>query len=460
VRRALLALAALCLAGHAAPVPAQGVELEGTWYVLVHYKDDHAINRDEERWEDRVWVFERDGQRLRWTEYPIVVFEDDGGRFERRQSGQYARVLHFWEPSEVQLADIRDGLKVNTRGSKTKTLRGSDAKGWSSGQRSASASASVVTYTETWSVGGLPDAPVFTRSDVMGGGRTDSLEGVTRYATSEVSESGNRLSGRFERDGSRHGTFRMMRSAGVGSLEEKTLEQRQADARRQALEGPGGREAVRALIEEQLDAVGIAISPSDLDQLTDTALRLDAQGVEPEGIQAALTQDLRRMLRDVAQPAAVHDDTARYRVPFDAVSPGRLLAYVGGGYPFSLATGTRVVAAREGVVTRVVDGWMEGASGLHNRNNSVYVRHADGTYAQYSNLRMGAPVKVGESVQPGQTLGAVGSVTSGLGDGSPTLYFAVFRLDGEGRAQPVAIRFEGPDPEGIVPEPGKSYGGR
>ena len=212
MRHALVALA--LVTGFAAPAPA--VELAGTWYVLIHYKDDNAGNPEAERWDDRVWVFEKQGTNLRWTEYPIAVFDDESGRFERRDSGQYARILGYWEPSEGQLADIRDGLQVNSRGSKTKTLRGSDAQGWSSGKRGAAGSASVISYQEVWSIEGLPARPVFTRSDFMGGGRTDTLEGGIEYATTE--SSADALSGTYERDGTRHGTFRMLRSGAVGEL--------------------------------------------------------------------------------------------------------------------------------------------------------------------------------------------------------------------------------------------------
>jgi hypothetical protein len=455
VSRGFLALAALLIL--APPSDAKGVELEGTWYVLVHYKDDHAVNADEERWEDRVWVFSKDARRLRWTEYPIVVFDDETGRFERRQSGQYARMLHFWKPNAAQQADIRDGLKVNTRGSKTKTLRGSDAKGWASGQRSAAASASVVTYTEIWGIEGLPSKPVFSRSDVMGGGRTDSLEGITRYATTEVKDGGQRLLGSFERDGSRRGTFEMMRSAPVGSLEEKTLEQRQRDARRQGLENdPDPRVARSASVEQSLGAVGLAVSQSEFDTLSASAVRLAAQGVEPEAIEAALAQDLRGTLRGLAEPGARHADTARYRWPFEASEPSLLLS-LEEGFDFSLPVGTRIVAAREGVVTRVVDGHGVDQPPAAWRANTVYVRHPDGSFAIYALLKAGIPVKPGQSVKAGAALGAVGP---NAGPQPTKLRFAVLRLDAEVRSQPVAIRFAGPDPAGVVPEPGQAYGGR
>jgi hypothetical protein len=204
------ALAVLFFAAQA--LASDGVDLIGTWHVLVHYRDDHSAHPDLERWDDRVWVFARSGSRLRWTEYPIVVFSDSSGRFEKLGTSRASRVLHAWEPNGKQLAEIRSGLQYNTRGSKSKTLRGSDAEGWASQRRSGAVSASVITYTENWIIEGMPALPVFTRNDVMGSARTENVEGVTQYATLEVEAGSDVLRGSFERDGSRHGRFRMMRS--------------------------------------------------------------------------------------------------------------------------------------------------------------------------------------------------------------------------------------------------------
>jgi hypothetical protein len=116
------ALACAALVFAAAPAPAEPVDLTGTWYVLVHYTDDNAPNPDEERWEDKVWVFAQAGRRLSWTEYPIVVFDDETGRFERRQTGQYARILLLGAVARAA-ADIADGLQVNSR-CRSGSLRG------------------------------------------------------------------------------------------------------------------------------------------------------------------------------------------------------------------------------------------------------------------------------------------------------------------------------------------------
>ncbi len=216
-----LAVAALSAPAGADEVGRDAVDLIGTWHVLIHYTDDHSHAPDQMRWDDKVWVFQRSGSRLRWTEYPIVVFKDQTGRFERRGAIRAARVLHGWEPNRAQLAQIEAGPVVNSRGSKSKTLRKHGDDGWHSITRPTAASASIVTYVENWSIEGAPGEPIFRREDVLGSGRTESLEGVTEYAATEVTPGGDVLRGTFERDGIRHGTFRMMRTAPPRAVEGK-----------------------------------------------------------------------------------------------------------------------------------------------------------------------------------------------------------------------------------------------
>jgi hypothetical protein len=214
-------LGALALLVVAAPVmPAEALDLIGTWHVLVHYRDSAAQHPEQERWEDRVWVFEREGSRLRWTDYPIVVFSDQTGRFEQLGTNRATRVLHFWEPNAAQLAQIQEGLEINPRGSRTKTLRGSDAEGWSSARKSGYRSARFITYEETWQVTGLPDRPTFTRDDVMGSVAAESLEGRTTWEGESVESGGHLVHGRYDRDGTRIGTFRMTRSGEVSTVKE------------------------------------------------------------------------------------------------------------------------------------------------------------------------------------------------------------------------------------------------
>ena len=219
VRGLALSLLLVWLVAPGASAQAPVIDLVGTWYVLIHYKDDHAKHPERERWLDKIWRFDEVDGGLHWTEYAIVVFDDETGRFERLRSGQHARVLQYWEPSAAQKVEIRNGLQVNDRGSKRKTLRGSAAEGWLTATRSRPASSSSLTYTEHWSISGLMDKPLFTRRDVLGSGRSDSLEGTTTYLTSVIEPEGDRLRGKYVRDGFRHGWFRMQRTVGTRPLE-------------------------------------------------------------------------------------------------------------------------------------------------------------------------------------------------------------------------------------------------
>jgi hypothetical protein len=191
--------------------------LVGTWYVLVHYKDANATHADAERWDDRVWVFEKKGERLAWTEYPIVVFQDESGRFENIGTNRMSRVVHAWQPNAAQSAQIAAGLEVNPRGARSKTLR-STRGAWRSATQPTAASASVVSYVEHWSVEGTAQLPLFRREDSLGGERTETLDGVTLYTTTQVDPSGDVLTGTFERDGTRRGTFRITRSGPVTNV--------------------------------------------------------------------------------------------------------------------------------------------------------------------------------------------------------------------------------------------------
>jgi murein DD-endopeptidase MepM/ murein hydrolase activator NlpD len=477
------ALACAALAVASAPAAAEPVDLFGTWYVLVHYKDDNAPNPDEERWEDKVWVFAPEGRRLSWTEYPIVVFDDETGRFERRQTGQYARILHSWEPSPAQAADIADGLQVNSRGSKQKSLRGSDANGWSSGRQASAASASVVSYQEVWSIEGLPSRPVFTRSDVLGGANADDVEGVTQYATTRV-ENGV-VSGTFERDGTRRGTFRMLRSGEVGALKgAQTQEERQRRAAIRGLsEGAQSRKEVETQVRDGLAEYGLFLSESDVSALVTQGFELAIQGVPVEEIEKRLGTNLLETFWSIAPRGATHADATRYRFPFDASTPRKLYQGVGVegrlgaasnsrfkefedaarhagwsrfAFKFWLPVGTPVLAARGGEVVRVIDGFNPREFEIQGNLNSVWILHDDGTVGVYMHLSNSIPHRPKDRVEAGDALGMAG--TPGYVK-HPLLHFAVIRIDAEGSPETVDIRFDDGTAAGLVPVEGHSYPG-
>lgn len=197
----------------------QGIsDLEGTWFVLIHYKDSATKNADSDRWLDRVWTFAARGSRLYWVDYPIVVLESGQGRFESYKGNPRSRVLANWEPNEGQLAEIMKGPRVNTRGSKSKSLRGSDARGWKSTGRNRVSGANVVGFHEEWSIEPVGDGRKFMITEVLGNATRGNDEGKTVYLVESSDHDGQEYSGRFDRDGTRTGTFKMFRTPAIRPL--------------------------------------------------------------------------------------------------------------------------------------------------------------------------------------------------------------------------------------------------
>jgi hypothetical protein len=306
---AVAALAATLVASAAAPAP--GADLVGTWHVLIHYRDDQAHNKDAVRWDDRIWVFAREGDRLRWTEYPIVVFSDRRGRFESGGAGM-VRVVHAWEPTTNQVQQIRGGLDINERGAKSKTLRRSNAKGWRSSGRATTASASIVTYHETWSIDDPTGLPVFTRDDALGSGVAEDYDGRTQYTTTESAPDGSVLRGSFERDGTRHGIFRMMRAGDVG-IAESQAGRDQREGRRSmfmarfmsaAADSPEFQAEIRAEVEKSFRERGV--DPADHPEQVAASTAAVTEEVR-EGIRSGRSQDeirakiAERSIRDLTE---------------------------------------------------------------------------------------------------------------------------------------------------------------
>ena len=227
-------VAALALGAGIAGAPARASEpldLEGTWFVLIHSQDPQSANPEAWRWRDLTWNFARKGTRLQWTEYPLVIFDDTSGRFEKTAGNPRSRVLAAWEPNATQAATIAAGPRVNDRGAKIKTLRGSDAAGWQSSGRRPTTSASVMGYHEQLSIQGLDVLPVFERRDAVGNALTSLGEGLTRYQVTEIRDEGRTLVGEYVRDGRHRGRFRAWRTPPVRSLlkKDKTPNERAAE---------------------------------------------------------------------------------------------------------------------------------------------------------------------------------------------------------------------------------------
>lgn len=215
--RALGAVAACLLAGAVARAgsdDAPRVDLEGTWYVLVHHGDADSPGVGPSAWEDALWTFARRGARLHWTVHPTLRFQDDTGRSARDPAGRRVRTAGAWEPSDAQRAEIARGLRASGRGVLRAVLEGSDAAGWATVRRDGLGSAGTLGFSRRFAIEGPPGRPVFTRSEVLAGASADALEGGMRFETRDVGPDGV-IRGRYARDGERVGRFRMWRAGPV-----------------------------------------------------------------------------------------------------------------------------------------------------------------------------------------------------------------------------------------------------
>jgi murein DD-endopeptidase MepM/ murein hydrolase activator NlpD len=124
---------------------------------------------------------------------------------------------------------------------------------------------------------------------------------------------------------------------------------------------------------------------------------------------------------------------------------------------FDMPEGTPVLAARDGLVVLVRDGFDNGAAdpAYKKRANMIFVRHSDATIGEYVHLlKGGTKVRIGSTVRAGQVIALSGN--SGYTQG-PHLHFMVFRAKDSKAGESLPIRFvtkEGPD---LALEEGKSY---
>ncbi len=131
-------------------------------------------------------------------------------------------------------------------------------------------------------------------------------------------------------------------------------------------------------------------------------------------------------------------------------------------FDFAMPIGTKIVAAREGVVVAVEERYQDG-NGEDLKENLVFIKHSDGTVARYMHLtHQGVLVSEGERVQQGQVIALSGNT----GDsGGPHLHFDVqgcgpnlnpnYNRYPCGQTLPVVFRNTEQNACGLVPE--RSY---
>jgi murein DD-endopeptidase MepM/ murein hydrolase activator NlpD len=123
---------------------------------------------------------------------------------------------------------------------------------------------------------------------------------------------------------------------------------------------------------------------------------------------------------------------------------------------FKMPIGTKICAAREGIVSDLKADSDEGGLNKNylSKGNFVLVKHSDNSYAGYWHLQKdGVLVKIGDRVQKGQLIGISGNTGYSA---FPHLHFWVYRYDAQGNLQTIPTRFQ--THKGIrYLRPGRSY---
>lgn len=158
---------------------------------------------------------------------------------------------------------------------------------------------------------------------------------------------------------------------------------------------------------------------------------------------------------------AKHDDSYVYSLPYKKgtshlVSQGYNGSKTHKGssaysIDFVMPEGTKVYAAREGLVVKTKSNSDVGGYDRKYASSGNYVRvmHSDGTFATYYHLKYrGVLVKAGQRVEKGEPLGYSGNTgyTSG-----PHLHFSVFKVTSASKRETVATKIL--TSEGVISEP-------
>jgi len=189
------------------------IDLSGDWYVLIHYKDKRSTDKSITKFKDFAWSVKQSEGRIEWKRYPYVLFTE-GVEVVRR----HAMTEHLpWEPDELTWQSVKKSVGVSSRAMGKKRLVGSVEKGFKSRSSAGGAGANVMTFSRDWDV-------TFERSGIQirvvdslsGGAGLAGMDETTVFEIDHAVAPGE-LRGKW-REGTRNGTFRMVRSRGLKVL--------------------------------------------------------------------------------------------------------------------------------------------------------------------------------------------------------------------------------------------------
>ena len=159
---------------------------------------------------------------------------------------------------------------------------------------------------------------------------------------------------------------------------------------------------------------------------------------------------LRKQTKLLEKGILIDDSSYIYQLPFvEGTSHLIVQGYFGpfshkerAALDFKMKKGTQILAAREGVVTRVKEDSDRGGWSRKYRQdgNNIIIQHPDGSRAGYWHLQKdGALVSVGDTVKKGQVIALSGRTGySAL----PHLHFLVWNFDRSRQWQQVPTRFQ------------------
>ncbi len=165
---------------------------------------------------------------------------------------------------------------------------------------------------------------------------------------------------------------------------------------------------------------------------------------------AVSSNPLRKEIKLLQKGKIKNDSSYIYALPFESNKAHLLVqGYFGkfshkerAALDFKMKKGTEVLAARDGVVTRVKDDGTKGGAKKEFRSdgNNIIIQHADNSRSGYWHIQKdGALVNVGDTVKKGQLIALSGNTGY---TAFPHLHFIVWKNNDKGQWQQVPTRFE------------------
>lgn len=165
---------------------------------------------------------------------------------------------------------------------------------------------------------------------------------------------------------------------------------------------------------------------------------------------AASKNPMKKELKLLRNGVLQDDSSAVYGLPFENDKAHLLVQGYFGSFShkgraaldFKMKRGTKILAARDGVVLRIKE---DGEKGGWNRKyrqdgNHIVIQHADNSRSGYWHLQKnGVLVNVGDTVEQGQVIGLSGNTGY---TAFPHLHFIVWRFNRAGQFRQVPTRFE------------------